>query len=165
MSKPHQRIGSKSNTHVGREFELATKNYFITIGLELSKDIKIAIGVDEQKKEHAFDLGCEEEKILVECKSHKWTAPNDNVPSAKLTVWNEAMYYFHVSPSNYRKIFFVLRDYSNKRKETLAEYYIRTYGHLIPFEVEIWEFDETKKTAIQLPLNKRMQSDAAKPRR
>jgi len=72
-----------------------------------------------------------EEKIIIECKSHRWTS-RDNVPSAKLTVWNEAMYYFHLAPAEYRKIFFILRDYSNKRHETLGEYYIRTYGHLIP---------------------------------
>jgi hypothetical protein len=25
------------------------------------------------------------------------------VPSAKLTVWNEAMYYFHVAPAQYKR--------------------------------------------------------------
>lgn len=153
IDKPHQRIGSQSNAHVGREFELAAQNYFANSGLELKLNFKIDIGVEDIKKEHAFDLGCNEEKILVECKSHKWTAPNDNVPSAKLTVWNEAMYYFLATPSGFRKIMFVLRDYSKKRNETLAEYYIRTYRHLIPYDVEIWEYDEIKKKAIQLLSN------------
>lgn len=88
--------------------------------------------------------------MLVECKSHKWTTPNDNVLSAKLTVWNEAMYYFLCSPSDYRKIMFVLRDISKRRGETLAEYYIRTYRHLIPAGVEFWEYDELTGTAVQL---------------
>lgn len=44
------------------------------------------------KKKHSFDLGCKDKKI-VECKSHKWTS-GGNIPSAKLNVWNEAMYYF-----------------------------------------------------------------------
>lgn len=30
---------------------------------------------------------------------------------------------------------FISRDYSDKRKETLVEYYIRIYGHLIPSDV------------------------------
>lgn len=154
MNKPHQRIGSKSNAHVGRDFELAAQKFFSSEGLNLDLNIKIPVGVSERKKDHAFDLGCQKEKVLVECKSHKWTAPNDNVPSAKLTVWNEAMYYFLVSPTGYRKIMFVLRDYSQKRKETLAEYYIRTYKHLIPEDVELWEFDETNQTAVQLSFNK-----------
>ena len=62
--------------------------------------------------------------------------------SAKLTVWNEAMYYFLVAPEGYRKILLVLRDVSEKRRETLADYYVRTYGHLVPEDVEIWEVDE-----------------------
>jgi len=62
-----------------------------------------------------------------------------------MTVWNEAMYYFHLAPENYQKILFVLRHYSPKKKETLAEYYIRTYAHLIPNSVEIWEYDEEPK--------------------
>ena len=31
------------------------------------------------------------------------------MPSAKMTVWNEAMYYFHIAPALYWKIFFVLK--------------------------------------------------------
>ncbi|CAN5528043.1 hypothetical protein BH24ACT21_BH24ACT21_06010 [soil metagenome] len=59
-----------------------------------------------------------------------------------MTVWNEAMYYFQLAPENFRKILFVLRHYNPKKKETLVEYYSRTYGHLIPNGVEIWEYDE-----------------------
>ncbi|MDM5133362.1 MULTISPECIES: hypothetical protein [Aeromonas] len=147
MNKPNQRIGAKSNAHVGRDFELAAKSFFTNEGLSLDTNIKIPIGISGLKKVHAFDLGSLNGKILIECKSHKWTAPNDNVPSAKLTVWNEAMYYFLAAPSDYRKIMFVLRDYSEKRKETLAEYYIRTYRHLIPEGVELWEYDESNMSA------------------
>ncbi len=45
-----------------------------------------------------------------------------------------------------RKIFFILKDYSKKRNETLGEYYIRTYGHLIPSDVEIMEYDEVNQS-------------------
>jgi hypothetical protein len=152
MNKPHQRIGAKSNAHVGREFELAAQRFFSKQGLELEQSLKVAVGVGRITKDHAFDLGCNNKKILVECKSHKWTSPNDNVPSAKMTVWNEAMYYFLAAPAGYRKIMFVLLDYSEKRKETLAEYYIRTYRHLIPNDVELWEYDEDKNMATQITL-------------
>ena len=57
------------------------------------------------------------------------------------------MYYFALAPKSYRKIFFVLRDYSPKKKETLAQYYVRMYDHLVPDEVEIWEFDEDSSEA------------------
>lgn len=154
MNKPHQRIGSKSNAHVGRDFELAAQKFFADEGFLLELNTKIPVGIGEIKKDHAFDLGCLKDKVLVGCKSHKWTAPSDNVPSAKLTVWNEAMYYFFATPADYRKIMFVLRDYSEKRKETLAEYYIRTYSHLIPEGVELWEYDESEMSAVQLDFNK-----------
>ena len=87
--------------------------------------------------------------MLVECKSHTWTK-TDNVPSAKITVWNEAMYYFLLSPGGFRKILFVLRDFSEKRGESLAEYYVRNYSHLIPDDVEIWEYDLSKSFAVRL---------------
>ncbi len=149
MSKPFQRVGSKSNAQVGRDFENVAKSYFHNQGLSLELDIKVPVGVDSIKKEHAFDLGCLEQKVIVECKSHKWTT-GSNVPSAKLTVWNEAMYYFLASPVGFRKIMFVLRDYSEKRKETLAEYYLRTYKHLVPNDVEFWEYNEVEANAVRL---------------
>lgn len=145
MDKLFQRKGAKSNTHVGKEFERAAKHFFAKQGLYFEKDISISIGING-KKPHKFDLGNLNEKILVECKSHKWTEGN-NVPSAKITTWDQAMYLFYVTPTDYRKILFVLKDYSPKHKETLAEYYIRTKSHLIPKDVEIWEFDEYKNTA------------------
>jgi len=144
-----QRVGEKSNASVGSAFETKAFYYFVSKGLKLEPHYKLDVGVSTQKKAHAFDLGNAEDKIIVECKSHKWTAGN-NVPSAKLTVWNEAMYYFHIAPSDYRKVFFILRDYSEKRKETLGEYYIRTYGHLIPDDVEIMEFNEETNTVFML---------------
>lgn len=157
MSKPYQRVGAVSNAHVGRDFEDVARKILSLKGLHLEKDLKVPVGVGEIKKLHAFDLGCEGQKVLVECKSHKWTAPNDNVPSAKLTVWNEAMYYFQTAPQGYRKILFVLRHLSQKRGETLADYYIRTYSHLIPEDVEIWEFDEATEKAVQKPFNQALQ--------
>ncbi len=152
MNKPFQRIGSKSNSQAGSDFELSAQKFFSSQGLELQRDMKVSVGVNESKKHHAFDLGCDQRKVIVECKSHKWTKPGDNVPSAKLTVWNEAMYYFLVAPPGYRKIMFVLRDYSEKRKETLAKYYLRRYKHLIPDDVEFWQYDESIQSATQLLL-------------
>ncbi|MPM29082.1 hypothetical protein SDC9_75621 [bioreactor metagenome] len=140
-----QRIGSTSNAKVGSDFELSAKEFFRTEGINLQQNFTLRIGIEEIQKDHAFDLGSEHEKIIVECKSHKWTHPNDNVPSAKMTVWNEAMYYFLLAPIEYRKILFVLKDYSPKRKETLAEYFVRTNKHLIPKGVEIIEYDEAEK--------------------
>ena len=141
MTNTFQRIGSKSNAHVGRDFEDIALKILSENGITAEKDYGVKVGVGGRSKVHKFDLGADEPAILVECKSHRWTSGN-NVPSAKITVWNEAMYYFHSAPGRFRKIFFVLKDERKSNGETLASYYIRTYGHLIPLGVEIWEFDE-----------------------
>jgi len=148
MDKPFQRKGGKSNTFIGKEFEEAAKTFFSTKGLLLQKGISINIGISG-KKPHNFDLGNFDERILVECKAHTWTE-SGNVPSAKMTTWDQAMYFFYATPIGYRKILFVLKDFSPKRQETLAEYYIRTKSHLIPSDVEIWEFDENERMAKRL---------------
>jgi hypothetical protein len=145
MNKPFQRKGATSNTQVGHDFEEKAKVFFSKQGLELKRNIAVDIGING-KKTHVFDLGEPTKKIIVECKSHKWTE-GGNVPSAKMTTWNQAMYFFHAAPSIYRKIFFVLRDFSEKKNETLADYYIRTNPHLIPSNVEFWEYDEQEGVA------------------
>lgn len=102
-----------------------------------------------KKKNHVFDLGCSSRKWVVECKSHRWTTGH-NVPSAKLTVWNEAIFYFCAAPLDYKKVLFVLRDLRRGSGESLATYYLRTYEHLVPEGVEIWEYDESKHVALQV---------------
>ena len=100
--------------------------------------------VDDGKNAVLFDLGSENSKVVVECKCHTWTSGN-NAPSAKMSTWNEAMYYFQICPPGYRKIFFVLR--SVKDGQTLSEYYIRRHKELIPDDVEIWEYDTNLEKA------------------
>lgn len=144
-----QRLGSHSNARVGSDFEEVVRAYFASQGIHLHRSHSVEVGLNERKKRHKFDLGCDEQKVLVECKAHRWTSGN-NIPSAKLTVWNEAMLYFLASPMDYRKILCVIKDHSKSRNETLAQYYLRIYAHLIPDAVEIWEFNETDQTMRQL---------------
>jgi len=149
MDNPFQRVGSISNAHVGRAFESLAREFFAGRGLQLQSNLSVAVGVGQAKKSHAFDLGSNEPNVLVECKSHRWTS-GGNIPSAKLTVWNEAMYYFHVAPSGYRKIMFVLKDHRYGNGESLVHYYLRTYGHLVPAGVEFWEYDESASAALRV---------------
>lgn len=137
-SKPFQRLGSKSNTHAGREFEEAVKDYFHSSqGLKLERNFEALVGF-KAKKPHKFDLGCRKPRILVECKSYKWTV-GGNSPSAKIKMLNEAMLLFSIAPRGYRKILVLLKDM--KGNQSLATHYTRTQNHLIPQGVEIWEFD------------------------
>lgn len=135
----NQREGSKSNSDVGKKFEAVAKKYFKNKGWDLTSDFKLTTGL-ERKKEHAFDLGSENKKVIVECKSHKWTKGN-NIPSAKITLWNEAMYYFHLVSEDYKKIFFTIKDL-NKSNTSLVEHYLKNHYHLIPKNVYFYEYDE-----------------------
>ena len=143
MTNNFQREGSVSNSQVGRDFEDAAIDTLAKCGVKVEREYRIEVGVSNSKKYRKFDLGADHPPTIVECKTHTWRKGKD-VPSAKMTNWNEAMYYFACLPPKFRKIFFVLRDVREKRgkSESLAEYYIRTYYHLIPSDVEIWEFDD-----------------------
>jgi hypothetical protein len=140
VRRPHQRVGAVSNAHVGRDFEEVALEYFRGEGVELERDFAVELGLTTQKV-HRFDLGSADSRILVECKSHRWTA-GGRVPSAKMTVWNEAMYYFLLAPGHFRKCLFVLHHERESSGETLLDYYLRTYPHLIPAGVEFFEWDE-----------------------
>ncbi|MBX3740033.1 MAG: uracil-DNA glycosylase [Akkermansiaceae bacterium] len=143
----HQRIGSVSNSHVGADFEDLARKFFALQGIDLLPRFPLGIGLSDLKGIHRFDLGSESPKIIVECKSHRWTA-SGLVPSAKMAVWNEAMYYFLLAPRDYRKIFFVLHDRRKGNGESLLSYYRRTRHHLIPEGVEFIEWDESANGVV-----------------
>ena len=145
MANNFQRPGAISNADVGSDFETAAQEWFLKTGVRLQRNYGVEVGFSK-KKRRKFDLGSSEPPVLVECKSHKWTV-GGNVPSAKITVWNESMYYFLLAPPGFRKVLFVLRDFSEKRGESLAEYYVRNHSHLIPDDVEIREYDMSNMTA------------------
>ena len=84
--------------------------------------------VGQPRSRIASISGSESPPVLVECESHTWTQ-GGNMPSAKMTVWNEAMYYFHVAPPSYRKILFVLKHF--RKEQSLAAYYLKEHGHLV----------------------------------
>ena len=133
----NQRQGTTSNSQVGANFENIAFEYFKNKeNIILQKNFELNIGI-EHKKKHKFDFG--NENIIVECKSHTWTNGN-NVPSAKISVWNEAMFYFNLVSKKYKKIFFVLMDYSQKRCKTLLQYYFESYYHFIPKDVIFYEY-------------------------
>lgn len=141
----HQRLDATSNTQAGAEFEAQALEYFArNEGLVLVPNYSLEVGVGSIKKPRRFDLG--NEATLIECKSYRWTE-SGGVPHAKLKNLTEAMYYFHLTPASYRKILFVLKATHPKHPETLAEYYIRIYRHLIPDDVSILEYDLKTQSA------------------
>jgi hypothetical protein len=139
-----QRVGSASNSQVGRDFEEAAQMYFEASGLKLRRNFGVQVGF-ATKKNHNFDLGSDDPPILVECKSFTWTV-SGNTPSAKIRGMNEVMLYFNAAPAKYKKILFLLKHHHSRRTMSLAAHYVKNHEHLLIPGVEVWEFDlDTKQ--------------------
>ncbi len=138
-----QRLGADHNAGVGSSFEKVARAFFLAReGINLVPNFPVEVGVSGRKKNRRFDLGSADPPVLVECKSHTWTQTG-NMPSAKMTVWNEAMYYFHIAPKEFRKILFVLKH--DRRGLSLASYYLNKHGHLVPDDGEVGSSTQTHK--------------------
>ena len=136
-------MGNADNPATGSKFELTVRTFFARNGLDLERNFSVDVGVSGLRKPRKFDLGCTEPPTLVECKSHAWTE-GGNAPSAKLSVRNEAMFYFLAAPPQYRK---VLASLLHRRgSETLAEHYVKRFRHMVPRGVEIWEVSADGKS-------------------
>jgi hypothetical protein len=142
-----QRSGAISNTQVGRDFELRAQKTLAAYGLQLELNHKVPCGLGNRRKDHAFDLGSFDPRVIVECKSQTWTS-GGNIPSAKMKNWAEAMFYFHMAPPDYRKIFFVERSLRAGYDESLLSYFRRTQAHMLPHGVEFWELDRDSDAVI-----------------
>lgn len=105
---------------------------------ELEPEQKIVIG--NPMKEHAFDLANQDRSVVIECKNYTWTKAG-NLPSAKISTLNEAVLYFSFLDCNVQKILCLMESKDPKRKETLARYYVNTYGHLLR-DVIVYEIAE-----------------------
>jgi len=148
-----QKEGSISNAHAGREFELVAKvELQRNLSAILESEFALKVGISEvNKKQHRFDLGSHDPKVLVECKSHTWTS-GGNVPSAKMNDWRMSMYYFHMVTldakyDEYRLIFYVEKSIRANNSETLAAYFFRVHGYLVPARVEIVEYDRVTNSS------------------
>lgn len=139
---------NSDNPARGAHFESKVKRFFSKQGLALESNFAVPVGFGREKKEHRFDLGSAMPPVIVECKCHTWTA-GGNSPSAKLTNWNEAMLYFSLAHSRYRKIFVAQR--SLRGSISLANHYLERYGHLIPRDVEIWEIGPRSSRRLRPP--------------
>ena len=139
---------SNSNKKKGNDFrDLAMPILEKELNTILKPEVKISIG--EPKIEHAFDLANENKSIVIECKNYTWTKAG-NVPSAKVSTINEAVLYFSFLDANVRKILCLKNSVHPKRQETLAEYYVGTYGHLLR-DITVDEIDDNKELKKLFP--------------
>lgn len=129
---------NSENPRVGKEFQLAVRQWFEKEYAEpFHIEQKILIG--KPAKLHSFDIASADESVVVECKCYTWTEAG-NVPSAKMGFTNEAAFYLSFLSDETERIIVMLRAEHPKRNETLAEYYFRTYRHLLG-NIKVFEFD------------------------
>ena len=99
--------------------------------------------------EHEFDFGCDDIfRIAIECKAYTWTK-SGNIPSAKISILNEAVLFLSLLPDDFSKILILkksenVNSKSNVHKdESLATYYKNKYGSILQkFNIKLFEFDE-----------------------
>ena len=99
---------------------------------KLEPEQKIDIG--NPMKKHAFDLASQDKSIVIECKRYTWIN-SDKKPNGKIATLNEAVLYFSFLDYNIQKILCLMESKDPKRKETLARYYVDTYGHLLRYVI------------------------------
>lgn len=130
---------NSENPKIGREFQNLTikilQDYFKQ---EFETDKPIPIG--NPSKHHKFDCVSLDNKIVAECKSYSWTV-SGNIPSAKMAMLNEALFYMSHLPTDIAKIIVMKKAVHHSKKETLAEYYFRINRHLLA-DISIFEIDE-----------------------
>jgi hypothetical protein len=138
---------NKDNPRIGRDFQEKVQKWFQK---EYKENFETEQGIDigVPAKSHKFDVANETKTIVVECKCYVWTE-SGNVPSAKLRGLNEAVFYFSFLPPETEKYLVMARSLHPVSKETLADYYIRTNGHLLG-DVKLLEFDEISKTTREI---------------
>jgi hypothetical protein len=137
-------MANSDNPARGAAFEQAVGAFFQRHSrLKLTPNFVVQVGVASKRRPRKFDLGSTKPRVLVECKRHTWTK-GGNAPSAKLTCWNEAMYFFSTAPASYRRILAVCK--SLRKGQSLAEHYVGRFDHLVPRNVEIWEIDPDSGT-------------------
>ncbi len=117
------------NTGKGRRFQdQAAELLGHHFGVNFRKNAEIPIG--KPPKTHKFDLATSDLHYVGECKNYSWTE-GKNVPSAKMGFVNEAVFYLtFLSPETVRFVA-MRRDIHPATHENLAEYYYRTYHHLL----------------------------------
>lgn len=122
-------MSNSDNPKKGKEFQEKVLKWFeTTYNKPFAMEKKIAIG--NPKKDHKFDIVSYDDFIAIECKCYSWTETG-NVPSAKISRCNEAIFYLSFLPDSYDKYLVMEESRHSKRNETLAEYYFRINRHLI----------------------------------
>lgn len=120
---------NNENPSVGRNFQDLTAE-LLSMHYSVSFIPEMAINIGNPPKAKRFDLVANDMSVAVECKCYAWTKEG-NTPSAKMATLNEAILYFKVMQQVPRKVIAMSKAIHERKRETLAEYYLRTYNYLL----------------------------------
>ncbi len=122
-------VENRLNPARGRAFhELSADVLSHHFNVTFQLDVPIPIG--HPAKSHRFDLVSSDQRYVGECKNYTWTETG-NTPSAKMAFLNEAVLYLSLLPFAAERMLVMPRSTHDKKIEKLAEYYFRTYRHLL----------------------------------
>ena len=117
------------NLRRGREFqELAARELSRAWNTDLELEVPFLIG--NPPKSHKFDMASRDRRFVGEAKNFTWTETG-NMPSAKIGFVNQAVFYLSFLPSDLKRFVVMPRDIRHGKGEALADYYYRTYRHLL----------------------------------
>ncbi|MCR4890113.1 MAG: hypothetical protein K5979_13190 [Ruminococcus sp.] len=141
-------MSNSENTPNGKKFQEAVCEWFASKHeYKGIFEMEVGLPIGSPKKDHFFDIVNKEAKIVIECKRYTWTETG-NVPSAKIRSLNEAAFFLtSMEPSlkdSYTKYIVMFKANHPKKKESLAEYYFKTYHHLLG-DIILAEYDVIKK--------------------
>jgi hypothetical protein len=138
-------MSNSDHPYLGKVFQEAVRDWFVKeYGSGFQLEVGIPIGVNnDEKKPHMFDIVNTDLKMVIECKRYTWTETG-NVPSAKIRALNEAAFFMFSLKDSYTKYIVMFKANHPKKKESLAEYYFKTYHHLLG-DIILAEYDVIKK--------------------
>ena len=144
-------MSTNSNKPSGNDFSRSVGQYLNHNGFAVRREYEFEVGINSLvKKPHKFDWG--NDILLVECKAYNWLRVRSHYPGGLFATANEAVLYFMAVPKSYRKMLFLWETErrSENDPETFAEYYVRLFQHLIPTDIEVYEFNANNLTARHL---------------
>ena len=120
---------NSDNSRRGREFQKFAARVlgeYWSVGF----DLEVPFLIGKPAKAHKFDMASSDKKIVGEAKNITWTE-SGNMPSAKMAFTNQAVLYLWHLPAFTKRFVVMPKDIRPKTGEALADYYHRTYKHLL----------------------------------
>ena len=122
-------VDNRLNPERGRDFETLSAD-LLSAYFNVPFQVNVPIPIGHPAKIHKFDLVSVDKRYVGECKNHTWTETG-NIPSAKMAFLNQAVLYLSLLPFPAERFLVMPRSVHVRRTENLAEYYFRTYQHLL----------------------------------